>query len=166
MVTVRLRETLTTAGHSKDDGFNVTLDAPLIINGIAIAERGSMHKGRIVDLVRASRMGGRAKIGIELTQLTLSDGQAVDVTTDTFVQEGEGADKSGTLARTATLAGIAASIGGMASGGKGALIGAGIGAAAGAGSVVFRKSPEIVLNSETRLTFRVKAPVTITEQVK
>lgn len=164
MIPVRLRDTIHTGRDSKDDPVVVTLDAPLIVNGLAIAERGSLQKGRIVDLDRASRMGGRAKVAIELTQLTLSDGQTVDIATDSFVHEGEKAEKKDTLRRTATWAAIAASIGAMSAGGKGAAIGAGAGAAAGAGSVIFTKSPEAVLPSETRLTFRMKQPVTVTEK--
>jgi hypothetical protein len=53
----------------------------------------------------------------------------------------------------------------MASGGKGAAIGAGIGAASGAGSVVLTKNPEAVLASETRITFRLREPVTVTEKI-
>jgi hypothetical protein len=164
MITVRLRDTISTARDSKDDAVTVTLDAPLIVNGLAIAERGSVHEARIVELDRAGRMGGRAKLALELRQLSLSDGQTVEVTTDTFVHEGQRAERSGSLRRTATLAAIAASIGGMAAGGRGALIGAGAGAAAGAGSVIFSKSPEAVLPSETRLTFRMKEPLTVTEK--
>lgn len=165
MITVRLQETLTSATKEKDTSFNVSLDAPLIVNGLAIAERGSLHKGRIVELNRAGRAASRARMGLELTELTLSDGQVIEVKTDPFRHEGESAERGSTLRRTATWAAIAASIGAMASGGKGAAIGAGIGAASGAGSVVLTKNPEAVLASETRITFRLREPVTVTEKI-
>lgn len=166
MITVRLQDTVSSGKDSKDDPFNMTLDAPLIVNGLALAERGALQKGRIVELVRAGRMGQKAKVALELTQLTLSDGQTVDVKTDTFVHQGQAGEKSGATRRAILLAGIGAAIGSMAGGGKGALIGAGAGAAGGAGSVIFTKGTEATLSSETRLTFRLKEPVTLTERIQ
>ena len=58
-----------------------------------------------------------------------------------------------------------AAIGAIAGGGKGAAIGAGVGGATGAGAVLATRGEEAELASETRLTFRLKNPITITEKL-
>lgn len=63
------------------------------------------------------------------------------------------------------MAAIGAAIGAIAGGGKGAAIGAGVGGAAGAGTVLATRGEDASLPSETRVTFRLKNPVTITERL-
>jgi hypothetical protein len=63
------------------------------------------------------------------------------------------------------MAGIGAAIGAIAGGGKGAAIGAGIGGAAGAGTVLATRGEQAELAAETRLSFRLKNPVTVTEKL-
>ena len=62
-------------------------------------------------------------------------------------------------------AALGAIIGAIAGGGKGAAIGAGAGGAAGTGTVLATRGKAAVLPSESRLTFRLSAPVTITERI-
>ena len=62
-------------------------------------------------------------------------------------------------------AALGAIIGAMAGGGKGAAIGAGAGGAAGTGIVLATRGQATSLATETRLDFRLAAPVTITEQI-
>ena len=62
-------------------------------------------------------------------------------------------------------AALGAVIGALAGGGKGAAIGAGVGVGAGAGSVMATRVNAATLPSETRVMFRLKAPVTLTEQL-
>ena len=65
----------------------------------------------------------------------------------------------------AAAAGIGAIIGALAGGGKGAAIGAGAGGAAGGGGVVATRNKAVTLPTESKMTFRLSAPVTITERV-
>lgn len=164
LITVRLRDGLNTEKNSADDSFHATLDAPLIVEGLVIAERGSMQRGRIVELARAGRVKGRAALAVELNQLTTSDGQRVEIRTDTFRREGESTAKQD-AAKTGVAAGIGAAIGAIAGGGKGAAIGAVLGGAAGAGGAAVQRGKAAELPSETRLTFRLKEPVTVTEKI-
>jgi hypothetical protein len=53
----------------------------------------------------------------------------------------------------------------MAGGGKGAAIGAGAGGAAGGGGVVATRDKPVSLATESKIAFRLSAPVTITEQL-
>jgi hypothetical protein len=164
MITVRLRETLTAERSSADDPFQATLDAPLIVDGLVIAERGSAIKGRISEAERSGRVKGKAHLALELTQMSTSDGQKVDIKTETFRREAESSVK-GDVAKAGVAAGIGAVIGAIAGGGKGAAVGSVIGGAAGTGGVLATRGKDATLPSETRITFRLREPVTLTEKL-
>jgi len=57
-------------------------------------------------------------------------------------------------------------IGGLAGGGKGALIGGLIGAGAGTAGAAFTGNKDVVIPSESTVTFHLTAPVTITVKAK
>ncbi len=164
MITVRLREELSTKNSQDGQNFTATLDQPLVVDGFVIAERGSSQRGRVVELDRAGRVKGRAALAVELTELNTADGQKVAVKTDSFRKEAESGVK-GDMAKAGVVAGIGAAIGAIAGGGKGAAIGAGVGGAAGAGGVLATRGKDASLPSETRLTFRLKEPLTLTEKL-
>lgn len=164
LITVRLRDALSTERHSTHDPFFATLDAPLIVEGLVIAERGAMVRGRVIEAVSAGRVKGRAALVLALDELSTSDGQKVEIRTDSFRHEAESGVKSD-VAKTGVAAGIGAAIGAIAGGGKGAAIGAAIGGAAGAGRAMATRGKPAELPSETRLTFRLSEPVTLTEKL-
>jgi hypothetical protein len=165
LIPVRLNEKVSTATHYQNDTVQVTLDAPLIVNGMVVAERGSRQSAKVVLVEPPGRVKGRATISLELAQLRTSDGQSVDVNTETFThQAASSARKEAT--KVGVMAGIGAAIGAIAGGGKGAAIGAGVGGAAGAGTVLGTKGEQAEIENETRLTFKLKQPVTLTEKLK
>jgi hypothetical protein len=164
LIPVRLRDALSTERQSVHDPFFATLDAPLIVEGLVIAERGALVRGRIVEAAAAGRVKGRAALVLQLDELTTSDGQKVEIRTDSFRHEAESGVKSD-VAKTGVAAGIGAAIGAIAGGGKGAAIGAAIGGAAGAGGAMATRGKPAELPSETRLTFRLSEPVTLTEKL-
>jgi hypothetical protein len=61
---------------------------------------------------------------------------------------------------------IGAAIGAIGGGGRGAAIGAATGGAAGGGYVLTQRGKPAELPVETRLTFRLEVPVTLTERVR
>lgn len=164
LLSVRLREALSSERNSSGDTFMATLDQPLIVDGFVIAEKGAPARGHIVELSQAGRVKGRAALALELKSLTTSDGQRIDLETDTFRREAESGVKKDAV-KAGVMAGIGAAIGAIAGGGKGAAIGAGIGGATGAGTVLATRGQDASLPAETRLTFRLKNPVTITEKL-
>jgi hypothetical protein len=163
-LTVRLREALDTGKQSAGDPFTATADAPLVIEGFVLVERGAAVRGKISDLTSASRVKGHAAITLELTQISTSDGQKVDVHTTTYHSEAA-KDNTGKAVKVGAVSAIGAIIGAMAGGGKGAAIGAGAGAGVGAGGVMATKGAEVRLPSETRLSFKLSQPVTLTEKL-
>jgi len=140
-----------------------TLDEPLVIDRIVIAEKGARANGRVVDLVEAGRVKGTAHLSLELTSLMLSDGQKVELRTARFQKEGP-SSKTEDTQKVGIGAAIGAAIGAIAGGGKGAAIGAASGGAAGGGVVAATRGKPAVLTAETKISFRVEQPVTITEK--
>jgi hypothetical protein len=163
LLSVRLAETLDSGKLKAGDTFTATLDKPLIVDGLVIAERGARVEGRVLEAEQAGRVRGVASLSIHLTRLHTSDGQVVQIPTDPFRKQGE-TSRGDDAKKIGIGAGLGAAIGAIAGGGKGAAIGAGIGGAAGAGTVAATRGREVVLPVETRLDFRVSSPVTITEK--
>ncbi|MCC7156835.1 MAG: hypothetical protein IT161_19815 [Bryobacterales bacterium] len=166
LITVRLNEPLSSAHNQAGYTFRVILEQPLISQNLVIAERGTVQLGKIVDLTKGGR-GPKAQssLSLELTELTTADGQKVAVHTETFVHKGDTAAGWHEAAKVGAGAAIGAAIGAILGGGQGAAIGAGIGGAAGTGAVLASKSAEARLPAETRITFRLTEPVTLTEKL-
>jgi hypothetical protein len=164
LLPVRVGETISTKRNQPGDSFLTTLDRALVIDGFIIAERGSRVEGRVVEAEPAGRARGIAHLGIELVKLSTSDGQRIRIRTEPYRKDGPNSTSTD-AAKIGAGAAIGAAIGAIAGGGKGAAIGAGVGGAAGAGDVLLTRGKPAEIPVETRLTFRVQEPVTITEKL-
>jgi hypothetical protein len=163
LITVRLGETVSTERNRQGDSFAATLDEPLVIDGLVIAEKGARANGRIVNLVEAGRVKGLARLSLELTSVMTSDNQKIALRTASFEKQGP-TSKAEDTQKVGIGAAIGAAIGAIAGGGTGAAIGAATGGAAGGGAVAATRGKPAVLAAETRISFRVEQPVTITER--
>jgi hypothetical protein len=164
LLTVRIDETLRSDRNQTGDSFRATLDQPLIQEGFVIAERGARVEGRIAESDAGGRVRGVSHLALELIRLTTADGQKVRLQTESFARQGEKNTKRD-IAKIGAAAGIGAAIGAIAGGGKGAAIGAGIGGAAGTGGVMATRGEAAEVKAETRLSFRLRDPITITEKL-
>lgn len=165
LIPVRVGETLDSSKMQVGDTFTATLDQPLSVDGLVIAERGARVEGKVSEIEQSGRVKGVAAMAIHLTKLRTNDGQSVLIETDVYRKlapqtRGKDAKKVG------IGAGLGAVIGAIAGGGKGAAIGAGVGGAAGAGTAAATRGDPAVIPVETRLEFRLNSPVTVTEKVK
>jgi hypothetical protein len=163
LIPARTIEGLSSDRNQAGDGFTATLDAPLVVNGLVIAERGAHLEGKVVQADKAGRVKGVSDLSIELTQLTTSDGQHVPIETESFIKHGQ-TSKGADAAKIGGGAALGAIIGAIAGGGKGAAIGTGVGGAAGTGAVVGTRGKAVAIAPETRISFRLKNTVTITER--
>jgi hypothetical protein len=161
---IRLGETLSTEHNYTGDTFRGTLDAPIIIDGFIIADRGSKVLGRISNAQQAGRMEGRSNLSLALTEINTTDGQRVQVETSPFGKQG-GSNAGENAAKMAGGAALGAIIGAIGGGGKGAAIGAGVGGAAGTGAVLLTHGKPVVLTAETQLSFQLSKPAVITEKL-
>jgi hypothetical protein len=163
LIPVRLVDGLTTERNAPGDRFTATLDKELVVDGFVIAERGARVEGRVAASDRGGRVNGLASLSVELSRLKLSDGQWVSLSTESFERRAEETHRDDAT-KVGAGAAIGAVIGAIAGGGKGAAIGAGAGGAAGAGTVLATRGRAATLASETRLSFRLRNSVTITER--
>jgi len=164
LLPVRLVDGLSSERNAPGDAFLATLDKELVVDGFVIAERGARVEGRVVASDPGGKMKRAAGIAVELTRLHTSDGQNVAIRTDSFERHAE-PDRGGDVEKVAVGAALGAAIGAMAGGGKGAAIGAGVGGGAGAGDVMLTRGKPATLPSETRISFRLRAPLTLTERL-
>lgn len=161
---VRLGETLSTDHNYTGDTFRGTLQAPIIMDGFIIAEKGSKVLGRIVTAQKPGRVQGVGELTLTLTEINTTDGQRVKIETGSVEKKGQ-TSTGEDAAKIAGGAALGAIIGAIAGGGKGAAIGAGVGGAAGTGTVLATRGKPAVLPNESRLTFQLANPVTITEKL-
>src|ERR1035441_5445517 len=165
LIPVRLVDGLTSERNLPGDSFTATLDKELVADGFVIAERGARVEGRVVSADRVGRLRGVSSLAVELVRLHTSDGQTVAIQTDGFERRAENMHRQDAEKVVGGVA-LGAVIGALAGGGKGAAIGAGVGGGAGAGTVMATRGNAAKLPSETRVTFRLKTPVTITERLR
>jgi len=165
LISVRMDETLSSERNQSGDSFRAVLDKPLAVDGVVVAERGARVSGRVIDSQRAGRVKGVALLTMELTQLNTSDGQKVKIQTETFNKHGDSSKKSDGV-KIGAAAAIGAAIGAIAGGGKGAAIGAGAGGAAGTGGVMATRGKDAEVPVETKLSFRLRDAISLTERLR
>jgi hypothetical protein len=124
-----------------------------------VAEPGETVGGRVA-LVEKHGVGKAARLGVQLTMLTLVDGQQLSINTQLTGRRGGttpgGVEAGGVIATT----GLGAAIGAAAGWGTGAAIGAGAGALAGLIGVVVTHNHASVITPEQILTFQIQTPAT------
>ncbi|MGI8991332.1 MAG: hypothetical protein ACR2I2_17340 [Bryobacteraceae bacterium] len=159
-LTVRVNQPLSSDRNQVGDAFSATLERPLVVNGIIVAQRGQTIGGHVVEARKAGRVEGVSRLGIQLTDLTLVDGQQLPIQSQLINRNGRdsvGRD-AGALAGT-TLSGAA--VGAAVNGGVGAGVGAAAGLVVGTIGVLLTRGHATVIYPESVLTFRIDAPVTI-----
>jgi hypothetical protein len=162
-VTVRINQWLSSERNQAGDAFTATLAEPVIVDGVIVAQRGQIVAGRVTEAKKAPRGGGKSSLGVQVTALTLVDGQQEPIQAPmiTRIGPGSGARSAATIAGTTALG---AAIGAGVGWGTGAGIGAAAGAAAGIIGVMFTPGKPTVIYPETVLTFQVEAPVTFSTE--
>ena len=159
-LTVRVNEPLSSDHSHKGDAFTASLVQPLIAGGFVVARRGQTIGGRVTEALKAGRIKGTSQLSIELTDVSLVDGQHIPLRTE-LVQYAGGTSVGRDAAAIGTTTGLGAAIGAAADGG----FGAGMGAIAGAGAsiigVLVTRGKQTVIFPEDTLTFRTATPMTI-----
>jgi len=162
-VTVRIDQMLSSDKNQPGDGFSATLARPLVADGVIVAQRGQPIGGKVTETQKAGRVKGVSRLGVQLTDLTLVDGQQLPIKTDLTGMRGPTSNgRDATAIAGTTLMGAA--IGGAADFGPGAAIGAGAGLIASTVGVLLTRGRPTVIYPETMLTFRLSAPITISTE--
>jgi len=157
---IRLNQPLSSDRNKVGDLFTATLEKPIIVNGVVVAERGETVAGRVSDVEKGGMLKGSTKLGVELTDITLADGTQVPVHSQLVSLSGppNGARSASIIGGTTAVGAVA---GAVADGGRGAAIGAGAGAAAGLVGAILTKGYPTVIPPEAMLTFRMDQPITV-----
>jgi len=160
ILTVRLNQPLSSDHSHVGDIFSATLDQPVTVLGIVVAQRGQSVAGHVVEVKKAGMVHGVSRLGIALTDLTLVDGQTLAIQSQLLVRKGP-TSRGRDAAAIAGTAGVGAAIGAAADGGTGAAVGAAARAVAGTIGVLLTRGNPTILAPETLLTFQVTNPVKI-----
>jgi hypothetical protein len=152
---------LAASQNSVGDRFTGVLAAPVRSSGGGVVfPRGARVMGTVVASKGQGKFKGSGALGIQVNSIS---GTPVSVSSYEKEQQGKGKRSAGFIGGGA---GGGALIGGLAGGGKGALIGGLIGAGAGTAGAAFTGNKDVVIASESTITFHLTAPVTITVQPK
>ncbi len=153
-VTIRITERLSASHNEVGDPFTGALAEPLVHHRTVVFPRGTRVTGTVVAAKGRGRFKGSGALAIELTSIG-----GIRAHTSEFEQEDKGRGK-----RSAGFigggTGLGALLGGVAGGGKGALIGGLAGAGAGTAGAAFTGKRDVIIPSESLVTFRLTEPLT------
>jgi len=162
-VTVRIDQMLSSDKNQPGDGFSATLARPLVADGVIVAQRGQPIGGKVTETQKAGRVKGVSRLGVQLTDLTLVDGQQLPIKTDLTGMRGPTSNGRDAAAIAGTTL-MGAAIGGAADFGPGAAIGAGAGLIASTVGVLLTRGRPTVIYPESQLTFRLAEPVSFSTE--
>jgi len=163
-ITVRSNQYLSSDRNHPGDAFTATVANPLVVGGFVVAAPGETVGGRVVDAKKAGMVKGVSHLALQLTSLTLVDGQTIPIQTQLSGSNGphsNGRDAAAVATTTGVGAAVGAAVANPWDVGTGAAIGAGAGAAIGLAGVLLTRGRPTVVYPEGLLTFQIAAPVTI-----
>ncbi len=162
-VTVRINQVLDSDHSQAGDAFTATLERPIVVDGFVVAQTGQTIEGRVTEATKAGRAKGVSHLAVQLTDLTLVDGQQAPLQSQMITRTGPtsvGRD-AGAIAGTTAVGAAAGAIG---AGGTGAAIGAGAGAVVGTVGVLLTRGRPTIITPESVLTFQIQAPITVSTE--
>jgi hypothetical protein len=158
-LSIRLTTAIDTGNTAAGSSFEGTLASALVVNGEQVAPLSSVVTGKVTNVISAGRLSRPAALSLVLTSLKPKGGERIEIATQTWSMKGQ-SHKKRDIEMIGGGGGAGALIGALTGGKKGAAIGGAIGAGAGTGVAATTGKKEIHLAPETKLTFRLREPVT------
>jgi hypothetical protein len=158
-LSVRLGSGINSHTAKTGQSFHGTLARALVVNGKSIADTGAPVKGKVTYAKSSGRLHDPGELTLRLTSVEIH-GKAVPISTTAFRAKGKSHTK-GNVEKIGGGAAAGALIGGLAGGGKGALIGTAAGAGAGTGVAAATGKEEASLPAEAALTFTTTTTATV-----
>jgi hypothetical protein len=156
---VRMIDSISSKTNQAGQTFRASLDAPVRVDGETVIPVGAPVSILLDQAKSAGRIKGSSELEVRAVSIE-HHGRSYPIETNVREEEGKGRGKQ-TAVRTGVGAAAGSIIGALAGGGKGAGIGALAGGGAGAGFQLFTHGQQVNIPSETQLTFRLTAPVTL-----
>ncbi len=157
---IRLLDPIDSEKAQPGQTFRATLDAPLPSDGDVAVPSGYDVKGHVVDVKSAGKFAGQSLLVLQLDSISVG-GRLYGIEADPYRRQGKNRSTN-TAEKVGAGAVIGAIIGGIAGGGKGAGIGAAAGGGVGGGVQAAGKGQQIILPSETVLSFTLRSPLSVT----
>src|SRR5271165_4460978 len=114
-INLRVDQPLASNRNQPGDTFTGTLTQPLVADGRVIARRGQMVVGRVTESSTAGRASGNSKLGLEVIEVSLVDGQQLRLKTQMVQRRGAGSGGDN-AAVIGTTTGLGAAVGAAAAG--------------------------------------------------
>ncbi len=159
VVAVQMIDSINSKTSQPGSEFKATLAVPLVLGEQVVFTQGSDASVRLVAAKQAGRVKGSSELQVQLVSLARK-GKTYPLQTDFLQAKGDSRGKQ-TGKRMAGGALIGGVIGGIAGGRKGVAIGAGAGAGSAALVQAVTKGKEVKVPSETKLDFKLSAPLEI-----
>lgn len=156
-INIRMIDSVNSETARLGQTFQASIDEAVMVNGQEVIPRGAEVTTKLVNDQQSGKIEGRTVLTLALSTIMVN-GYPRDVNS-TDVQTASGSRGARTAKVVGGTAALGAIIGAIAGGGKGAAIGAGSGAAVGVGAEVLTGGQKVKIPSETRLVFRLQAPV-------
>src|SRR5512146_3046004 len=115
-IRVRLSSAISSATASSGTPFQGSLSEPLVVNGVTVAQRGSLVNGQVTNAVSSGRLKRPAELSLVLTSITPEGGQVTPISTQTWSVSGK-SHKKRDITMIGGGAGLGAAIGAIAGGG-------------------------------------------------
>jgi len=158
-LSIRTADAIDSGKATVGQTFRASLDAPLTSEGRVIVPAGAPATLQIQSVQAAGRIKGSSELSVRVTSIEYR-GKTYEVNSSTFADAGQARGKQ-TAVKTGIGAAAGAVIGAIAGGGKGAAIGSAAGGGAGFGWNALTHGQQVKIPSETILTFRLAAPLTL-----
>jgi hypothetical protein len=157
-ITVRLAQAVGSKISESGQSFKATVTAPVRVNGVTAIPEGAGAVGHVAEAVPLGRFKGGAKLQLTLDEVIVGEKKYPVSASISRAATGKGKRTAGMIGGGA---GLGAVIGALAGGGKGAAIGAVAGAGAGTAGTAFTGNKDIVIPTESALTFKLRKPVEV-----
>lgn len=159
-----LQNSLSSETSQIGDSFTAQLSSPLSAGGQVAVPAGSTVHGRVTDAKGLRKIGGRARLGVAFTSVTLPDGSSAPLAASlSWVGKSETKRDAATIGGSTAAGAILGKVIGGGDDDKRVAAGAVVGGAIGTAVAAKTKGETIHLPAGTVLTSTLEAPVTVTQ---